>query len=247
MSQLRINKEIKNLTELPSSGIGYFIKSCRLACVGDLNVKGTLFNVVIADTNGLADLTFFDVKMHQTLRSLECKCVTIKGVSCKPKDAFGITYGLSRGSNHLLGNDKTVISECEDNPSFPGAIDVDDIPDSWKIDEALKAELLLKIGASPNPRSSSTLTQGSSQGPKQGLPGGMVGMPCCSVPHGEICKKTGEKHALIHVLCAVCRTEIMPGEPFCADISRKGMPCVLQASKRSREDPVDSSGKAQGT
>jgi len=245
MSLLRhsLNKEIKDLTELPSSGVGYSIKTCRLACVGDLNVKGTLFNVVIADTNGLADLTFFDVKMHQTLRSLECKCVTIKGLSCKPKDASGITYGVSRSPNHLLGNDKTVISECEDNTSIPGASDVDDIPDGWKMDEAVKAELLLKIGSSPNPRSLSNMTQGSSQGPKQGLPGG----PCCSVPHGEICKKTGEKHALNHVLCAVCRTEIMPGEPFCADISRKGMGCVLQASKRTREDMVESSGMAQGT
>jgi len=224
MTQFRnpASMDIQNLLELPSTGTNLSLK-CRLAVVLPKNSKGTLFNVVIADRRGLADMTVYDVSKYESFKKLEYKCVSIKGLSCKAKDAKFITYGKSRNPNFLSAGDKTVINECEDDAAIPGGHDDNCVPDEWLMDEACKVELLNKITTSQSPsvRSTSNMNQ--------------VGKPCCSAPHGEICKNTGNEHELTHVVCAVCRTEIMPGEDYCAASSRKGKGCVLP-TKRSRED-----------
>jgi len=226
--------QLDDLSKVPSEGTNITIPKCRVIIVDDIKVyrkdgvEKKLFNVVIADRHGIADLTVYDGGKHAMFESLTSRIVRITGLCASTKAETSRHYSYSIGANYLwsAGMVKAELLDVVDT-SIPTGNDDFPIKDTW---------------LNPTRETASIRTPSAGRTP----PRMMLQLECalgCSNPTGPICRKSGHPHVRPQV-CSICHLNIVPGEEFCSDPSRLGKPCIpfgehpeRKDTKRGRDSP----------
>ena len=157
------------------------------------------YGIVIAMSDGIADLTSWDAGAHQEWLRLASHgkgaMVHIQGMSCTKRSP--LVQGFANGEWVFNVNKDTykvdVLNGVEDhNIPVNGKV-----PPSW-----------LRQAAPAVPSSPSSWSNASQ--PTMG--GGGTG-PCCSAPHHVTCRSTGNPHTAV---CVTCRLPIDLSQPYCS-------------------------------
>ena len=124
MSQFRKSTQhttVTSLSDLPSSG-SVTVECCRVVYVDDKIKRfgdharnpGYLFNLLIADTTSLVDVTAFcynnDMKLFNSFFAAEGKLCRIVELTAKPKEGNDLTFGRAVNPIQLTAGGKTVLT-----------------------------------------------------------------------------------------------------------------------------------------